>query len=650
MRRKLASAVFAALLASAAHADPYAVYFYPCGIQAGTTRRIVVGGQGLRGVKGGWITGKGVTVTRVTPVPGFPRARGKGQAKWMQEWIFEVLDGVRKKHELPEEATIADSDWHPHNWWYNMHKCDVLELSIMARDLFVPKDDLQSSPSLAHLVILDVKADADAEPGRRDIMVYDSKGVSAPYSFFVSKTPRQEEPPYMLRCPYMLKKRGEPSLDPVEPPVAFDGQIFPGEVDVFFLKLKKGQNLVCAVTARELLPFLGDAVPGFFNAMVHLYDPDGEQVAYADDFFYLPDPVLRYKVPKDGVYRFEIHDNLYRGRSDFVYTVDCTIHDDDRLPFTPQERALRCFSPPTTHRVPRKGGKTIVMPGVLDCPGRTVRHYFDVPGPYTGYRMEVFARRQGSPLDATLKLYGPVGNLPLNAAAHLATWDQSPEKLFDVRNLGSKELPIIKTNMLFTGSVLQFERDPVGEYVFEQPGRYCLTVEDISRAGGDEYVYTLAIGPKEPTFEVYGTKSSFLMKDGDFGADMEFRVLKLNGFKGEVVLDDTPEYTITTSVLNERMLRCRITMEKDEWRGVKCLQLTASAEMPDGTRKTVRVTPTDPAEQAFAYTHLVPQPGFFFCAPLEKEPEVVKDLNTRKEGFDYASWQTGGALRQDDRR
>lgn len=650
MHKKILPALLVAVMAITSLAAPYAVYYYPCGIQAGTTRRIIIGGQGLHKVQGGWITGEGVTITRVMPVPGFPRARGKGQGEWMRKWIHEVLDGTRQKHDLPEEATIEDSDWHPHPWWYNMHKCDFVELSIMARDMFVPKDDLQASPSLANLVILDIKADADAKPGRRDIIVFDDSGVSAPYSFFVSKEMRQEEPLYMDRCPYMIRKNGEPKLPPVTPPVVLDGQIFPGDVDVFYLKLKKNQDLVCSVTARELLPFLGDAVPGFFNAMIHLYDPQGEQVAYADDFFYLPDPILRYKVPQDGIYRFEIHDNLYRGRSDFVYAVECKIHDSDQVPFTPQERALHCFTPPSHHQIPQKSDKTIVMPGVLDCPGRTVRHYFEVKNPYSSYRMEVFARRQGSPLDATLKLYGPVGNLPLNAVPLLATWDQYPEKLFDVRNLGSDDLPIIKTNMLYTGSVLQFERDPVGEYVFEQPGKYCLTVEDISKAGGDEYTYTLAIQPQEPTFEVYATKSSFLMRKGDYSADIDFRVLKLNGFEGVITIDDTEDFTVETSEKDERMIEGRLSMKKTDWEGVKCLQLTASAEMPDGTKKTVRVTPTDPAEQAFAYTHLVPQPGFFFCAPLKKEPEIVKDLNIRKKGSDHANGQACNKCHQDGRK
>ena len=52
--------------------------------------------------------------------------------------------------------------------------------------------------------------------------------------------------------------------------------------------------------------------------------------------------------------------------------------------------------------------------------------------------------------------------------------------------------------------------------------------------------------------------------------------------------------------------------EKMKWTGLTNLQLTASGELPSGKTLTVRVTPTDPAEQAFAYSHLLPAHSFTF--------------------------------------
>ena len=81
------------------------------------------------------------------------------------------------------------------------------------------------------------------------------------------------------------------------------------------------------VTARELQPYIGDAVPGFFNPCLALKDSSGAVVAFADDESrFRPDPVLRFTPPRNDVYRLEIRDVLFRGRADFVYTIavaDC---------------------------------------------------------------------------------------------------------------------------------------------------------------------------------------------------------------------------------------------------------------------------------------------------------------------------------------
>ena len=72
----LMAAMVASFLAVSASAAPQAAYYYPCGVQAGTTNRIVVGGQGLWGLRGGWVSGEGVEVVSLVKVPGFPTQGG----------------------------------------------------------------------------------------------------------------------------------------------------------------------------------------------------------------------------------------------------------------------------------------------------------------------------------------------------------------------------------------------------------------------------------------------------------------------------------------------------------------------------------------------------------------------------------------------
>ena len=70
-----------------------------------------------------------------------------------------------------------------------------------------------------------------------------------------------------------------------------------------------------------MIPYLADAVPGWFQAALTLYDAQGNELAYDDDYRFHPDPVLHYVVPNDGEYTIEIRDSLYRGREDFVYRI-----------------------------------------------------------------------------------------------------------------------------------------------------------------------------------------------------------------------------------------------------------------------------------------------------------------------------------------
>ena len=95
----------------------------------------------------------------------------------------------------------------------------------------------------------------------------------------------------------------------------------PGESDRFRFSAKRGQNLTIEAQARHLIPYLADAVPGWFQVTLALYDGKGKEVAYADNYRFNPDPVLFYRITEDGDYEIEVRDAIYRGREDFVYRV-----------------------------------------------------------------------------------------------------------------------------------------------------------------------------------------------------------------------------------------------------------------------------------------------------------------------------------------
>ena len=54
-----------------------------------------------------------------------------------------------------------------------------------------------------------------------------------------------------------------------------NGQIIPGEVDRIRFLAKRSQRMLVAVSARHLIPYLPDAVPGWFQATLAIRDAAG---------------------------------------------------------------------------------------------------------------------------------------------------------------------------------------------------------------------------------------------------------------------------------------------------------------------------------------------------------------------------------------
>lgn len=600
--RKCCVLVVVGFCAGLLHAAvPVPGYVYPSSLQAGTKSRILIGGMSMRGVCGAVFTGEGVAVTKVTQVPAFPRSPGKTQIPWLKDWFYDILDGNLEHRELPPEAVAADTDWPQCDWWANLDARDELELQVVSRFWYTPEYYPQPTPALDQQVILDVEVAQDAKPGLRELIVHDAASCSAPHPFFITKEPHVVEPSFViprgedrkLRVPAILHLPVE--LPVAVPPVTFDGQAWPGEEDRFRVRLKKGVRYTFEVTARELLPYQGDAVPGFFNPIVELFDPSGKEIACEDDFFYLPDPILSCVAPADGVHTIKIHDNLYRGRQDCVYIIRCYEDSPGGHAYTPQQRAFFCFPPPASHLPPSPSADVDVQNGVIDCPGRTVWNRFTVKEPVT-LKFELFARRCGSPLDGVLRLYGPLApSVPMRSAPLLAEWDD--------------------VDKFLAGTIPQAICDPCGSWTFLEPGDYCVSVTDREDRGGESYSYALCRSKLRPDFEIYADRSALLMKGTRAG--FALKVVCHDGFSGPIRIEGNDEFDCDAEIDSQSAEPAEVEVvdRKGGWTGLRSAQFQASATLPDGTVIRHRITPTDSAEQAFAYTHLVPQRAFFLYRP-----------------------------------
>ena len=554
MRNLLGIALFAASTVFAA--DPYVGYIYPAGIQAGTTNRLVVGGQGFQGVQSVHLSGRGVRVLSTQVVPGFPNPN-RFQKLHLTRWLNGIDKGRLEEPPIPPNS--HEEEWRKNAWWSKLGTLDRQQLAIVERDLFTPRNALQASPSLRQLMLVTVVADIDAKPGRRSLVVETGKGMSAPRPLLVSVVPRIAEPLYV---PPHRDQPSRPRVDVREGASILEGQIMPGETDFFTLKLAGGRPYVLNVTARELQPYIGDAVPGFFNPVVLLKNSQGEIVASADDHQrFRPDPTMRFTPPADGEYRFEIHDVLYRGRADFVYSV--------RIGGAGRGDKFRNARSTSDGVV--SAGQSATKKFTVERPGRRV--------------LEVTARRRGSPLDAVLTLR-KAGGGPV-----LAQWD-------DV------------TNRVFVGTIPQGECDPIGLYDFKEPGEYVAEITDRTGHGGPDYFWWLDVRRPRPGFAVYSTRSTLPVVRGK-PLPVGFRVVRKDGFTGDIAIGGPAFLKFSNHVVTSGVDQVTASLEyvgRGRMPITRC-DLFATATI-NGEKVEVPVIPCDEYEQAFAWKHLVPAETF----------------------------------------
>ena len=341
--------------------EPHIGYLYPSGGQRDTVVQITAGGQFLRGASAVHVSGDGVqakVIKYLRPVFNI----NKDQRELLQKNLKEVRQqrlselygkkfplpapaqkkaankGADKSKPAPKEneKTKAPPLKMPeHPLLYDLENKSLRELAHLMNIIFFPRNKRQQNRQLAESVLIEITIDSDATPGNRELRIQTATGLTNPMVFQVGMLPeiRELEPnnktaygdlrsiPYLLKGVKLPKGRTLPKPRPLDLPVLLNGQIMPGDVDRFRFRARQGQHLVIQAHARILIPYLADAVPGWFQATLSLYDANGNEVAFADDYRFHPDPVLFYQITQTGEYELEIRDAIYRGREDFVYRI-----------------------------------------------------------------------------------------------------------------------------------------------------------------------------------------------------------------------------------------------------------------------------------------------------------------------------------------
>lgn len=653
--RRVGMAMALGLTATWGQADPrepHIGYLYPSGGRPGSAFQIVAGGQALRGAAAVYVSGEGVqasVVQHYRPLRNLSpeqrqallarlgellqqrRAELPGQgARFLQGFL-----GLGRPGPLRQEPPAAAAGSLPeHPLLRNLEAKSWRELLHVAHEFFNLRRR-QPNAQIAETVLLEVAIAPDAAPGDRELRLGTPLGLTNPLRFQVGWLPEkcEQEPNGPQSFPWL------PPEPPLELPILLNGQIKPGDADRFRFQAHRGQQLVIAVQARHLIPYLADAVPGWFQAILALYDAQGREVAFADDYRFDPDPVLFYQVPETGVYELEVRDALYRGREDFIYRIalgenpfitamfplggrtgfpaiallDGWNLAEKLLPLDTQpgpdrfrqawwrqgERLSNKVNyavdpwPEWTEEEPNDDiphASRITLPqtvnGRIASPGEVDMFQFEG---HAGEEVvaEVVSRRLGSPLDSLLRL--------TDEAGRVLAWNDDRQDREGVlqRDLG----------------LLTHAADSYLRVRLPQGGTYYLSLTDAQKHGGEAYAYRLRLTPPQPDFELRVTPASLNVRAGQ-AVPVWVHVLRKDGFDGAVELElaaAPPGFKLHGGRIPAGRSRIRMTLTapRQPLAQPSPLALEGYASINGQTLRRQAI-PCEDSMQAFLYRHLVP--------------------------------------------
>lgn len=600
--------------------DPHIGYVYPAGGKQGTLFEVTVGGQFLEGVGSVRIAGTGVQAsvvkyTRPLSQKEFNELRDKlmeARAKMGEQMMnVDVFSKRDLMFEIAKEIGISEET--------------IKALIDYRKKLQDPKRQL--NPQLSESVRLKVYVTPDAAPGMRELRLVTPIGLSNPVRFFVGDLPEYSKPE-------AEGGGGVAAVSPLEAlPVTINGQLLPGHVDRYSFAARQGERLLVRSYVRRLIPYLADAVPGWFQAEVTLYDSKGRELAYAEDFRFDPDPVLFYEVPVDGQYTLEIKDALYRGREDFIYRV--TIGN---LPFVTGVFPLGAKDGEKTAvkvvgwNLPDEGvavEKWEQMPGIQtvsviqsawqsnavpfavdslpECvevePNNTfttaqpIRVPMIVNGrisPAKDWDVYAFEGRQGNEIVA--EVWGRRLNSPIDSVIELM--DESGKRLAvndDYEDKGE--------------GLSTHHADSLLTYTLPEDGRYFLRIGDTQGKGGAEFAYRLRLSSPNPDFALRVVPSCINVRSGAV-VPITVYALRKDGFNGEIALSlkNGPAGAELDGGLipaGQNVVRMTLTVPATCTLGSYVLSVDGRATIKTDEVHRLAV-PADDMMQAFSYRHLVP--------------------------------------------
>lgn len=608
----------ALLMAAAAAAVPSIGYVDPAGGLSGSEVVVTIGGQYIESFEAVFLNdqilaSEQIGFQRIYDRPAANRVR---RQKELVEAALDVETVDRRRQQLRRALEQIEHE---------------LEMVRQGRQAMRQNPDAaarqQFNPQIAERIRLRFRIPESVEPGEMDLRVITAGGVSNPIRFQIGQigeTMSQDLP---------RSEAGIALLPPL--PVLVNGRVMPGEEKRYRFEAKAGQTMILRADARALIPYLADAVPGWFQAVLTLYDSHGREIAYNDSYGAGPDPLLIFDVPQDGFYEVAIRDAIHRGREDFIYRLSIgelplitsvyppggTIGEPTEIKLTgvnlPSGKPT--LTPSKESGLAATSSVQITSEGLLsnrypfrlsplasieaasdnDCISRAqellgevaVNGSLGIPGKAAWFsfkgkrgqrvRIETVARRLGSPVDSRLTLFN-------NSGEELAVSDDEVDPL---------------------QGLMTHHADSRIEIEIPDNGMYFILLEDVLGGGGDAHVYRLEFSQSQPDFALRVVPSSLRLRRGGV-APVTVHAVRSGGFDGPISLslvNPVSGFSLERAEIPEGSdsVQMLLTACEQADEGLIRIDVEGKADLDEGVIRR-RAVPAEDRMQAFLYRHLVP--------------------------------------------
>ncbi|HOV22235.1 MAG TPA: PPC domain-containing protein [bacterium] len=571
--------IFGFTLIAQSVSQPSIGYIYPSGGKKGSSVQILVGGQNLRGVKDICCSSDGIMAETIIYIP----VLNNMQRNYLLKKISELKrknKGIYQEKKLSQDEIVELPD---NPLLKNLENLSPEELDKIFEIFLMPIQRVQIKRSIQEKVLIYLKVDSDVEPKKYEIRLLTQRGLTNPLFFEVNtfNEINEKEPNGPI----------EQQKNILDLPIIVNGRIMPGDVDRFWFNAKKGQFLFIELKARDIIPYMADAVPGWFQGILTLYKSKGKEIFYADNYYFNPDPIIFYEVEEDGEYIIEVRDALFRGREDFVYRLIIGEKSAFKNNFQEIKNVINSDIlnklPEICEKEPNdklNKANYIILPqiikGIIEKPGDIDTYKFKGE---IGEEIifDVYSRRLGYPLDSFIRILD-------NSGKTLKFNDDYEDKSF---------------------GLITHNADSYTSFVVPKDGYYYLQILDIQNHGGDNYLYYIRIENPEPDFKLFVIPSSINILAGRNNI-LNIYAIRKDGFDGEIKIslkEPNPNFILNGGRIPKGKDNVRITISslKAPYENPFDIQIEGSTIIEGKEVKRIAI-PAEEMMQAFAYFHLVP--------------------------------------------